>query len=134
MTGLKRQLGFWEGVALSVGIMAPTAAMALNGALAASIAGASVGLAFLGALVTIILVSYSFIEFSRQYAHAGSVYVFNGVAFGPRMGFMSGWALLLTYSAFTVASTAEVGCSSRHSPGFSECRFTGSSPRRWLPD
>jgi amino acid transporter len=68
MTGLKRQLGFWEGVALSVGIMAPTAAMALNGALAASIAGASVGLAFLGALVTIILVSYSFIEFSRQYA------------------------------------------------------------------
>jgi amino acid transporter len=106
---LKRQLGFWEGVALSVGIMAPTAAMALNGALAASIAGTAVGLAFLGALVTIILVSYSFIEFSRQYAHAGSVYVFNGVAFGPRMGFLSGWSLLLTYTAFTAASTAEVG-------------------------
>jgi hypothetical protein len=29
--GLRRELHFWEAIALSVGIMAPTAAMALNG-------------------------------------------------------------------------------------------------------
>jgi amino acid transporter len=89
--------------------MAPTAAMALNGSLAASITGTAVALAFLGAVITIILTSFSFIEFSRQFAHAGSVYVFNGKSFGPRMGFLSAWALLLTYTGFTIASTAEVG-------------------------
>ena len=106
---LRRELGLWETMALSVAIMAPTAAMALNGSLAASIAGTAVPLAFLGALVTIALVSYSFIEFSRQYAHAGSVYAFNGMALGPRFGFLSGWTLMFVYIAFTGASMAEVG-------------------------
>ena len=109
MNGLRRGLGIWETAALSIAIMAPTAAMALNGSLAASIAGTAVPLSFLGALVTIALVSYSFIEFSRQYAHAGSVYAFNGMALGARFGFLSGWALLFTYVAFTGASMAEVG-------------------------
>jgi amino acid transporter len=109
MSKLRPQLGVFEAMALSVGIMAPTAAMALNGSLAASITGTAVALAFLGAVITIILTSFSFIEFSRQFAHAGSVYVFNGKSFGPRMGFLSAWALLLTYTGFTIASTAEVG-------------------------
>lgn len=109
MTKLRPQLGVIEAMALSVGIMAPTAAMALNGSLAASITGTAVALAFLGAVITILLTSFSFIEFSRQFAHAGSVYIFNGISFGPRMGFLSAWGLLLTYTAFTVASTAEVG-------------------------
>ena len=30
--GLRRELRFWEAIALSIAIMAPTAAMALNGA------------------------------------------------------------------------------------------------------
>jgi amino acid transporter len=109
MTKLRPQLGVIEAMALSVGIMAPTAAMALNGSLAATITGTAVALAFLGAVITILLTSFSFIEFSRQFAHAGSVYIFNGIAFGARMGFLSAWGLLLTYTAFTVASTAEVG-------------------------
>ena len=109
MSGLRRELGIWETAALSIAIMAPTAAMALNGSLAASIAGTAVPLSFLGALITIALVSYSFVEFSRQYAHAGSVYAFNGVGLGPRFGFLSGWALMFTYIAFTGASMAEVG-------------------------
>jgi amino acid transporter len=109
MSKLRPQLGVIEAMALSVGIMAPTAAMALNGSLAASITGTAVALAFLGAVITIILTSYSFIEFSREFAHAGSVYVFNGISFGARMGFLSTWGLMLTYTAFTVASTAEVG-------------------------
>jgi amino acid transporter len=109
MNKLRPQLGVIEAMALSVGIMAPTAAMALNGSLAASITGTAVALAFLGAFITIVLTSYSFIEFSRQFAHAGSVYVFNGISFGARAGFLSAWGLLLTYTAFTIASTAEVG-------------------------
>ncbi len=104
-----RELGVIQVAALSLGLMAPTAAMALNGSLAASIAGTAVPLVFFFALVTIALVAYAFVEFARQYATAGSVYTFNGVALGARAGFLSGWALLLTYLAFTVASAALAG-------------------------
>jgi amino acid transporter len=105
----RRELGLVEVAALSLAIMAPTAAMALNGSLAASIAGTAVPLSFLFALVTIAFVAYAFVEFARQYSTAGSVYTFNGVALGARAGFLSGWALLLTYVAFTAASAAETG-------------------------
>jgi amino acid transporter len=109
MSGMRRELGVVGAAALSLAIMAPTAAMALNGSLAASIAGTAVPLAFFLALVTIALVSYAFVEFARQYSTAGSVYTFNGVALGARMGFLSGWALLFTYLAFAAASAAETG-------------------------
>lgn len=105
----RRKLGVVEVAALSLAIMAPTAAMALNGSLAASIAGTAVPLAFIFALVTIALVAYAFVEFARQYSTAGSVYTFNGVALGARAGFLSGWALLLTYVTFAAASAAETG-------------------------
>jgi amino acid transporter len=106
---LRRQLSFVEAIALSIGIMAPTAAMALNGSLAASITGSSVPLAFLLATVAVALSSFAFIQFTRHFAHSGSAYAFNGIALGPRVGFFSGWALLGTYAAFTCASMAEVG-------------------------
>src|SRR6266851_270982 len=91
---LRRELSFIEAIALSIGIMAPTAAMALNGSLAAGITGSAVPLAFLLAAVAVGLASFSFIQFSRYFAHSGSVYGFNGVALGPRAGFFSGWAYL----------------------------------------
>lgn len=105
----RRKLSFAEAIALSIGIMAPTAAMALNGSLAAATTGSAVPLAFLLATVAVALASFSFIQFSRYFSHSGSVYAFNGVALGPRVGFFSGWALMGTYMAFTCASMAEVG-------------------------
>jgi amino acid transporter len=108
-SALRRELSFVEAIALSIGIMAPTAAMALNGSLAASTTGSAVPLAFLLATVAVGLASFSFIQFSRYFAHSGSVYAFNGIALGSRVGFFSGWALFGTYLAFTAASIAEVG-------------------------
>jgi amino acid transporter len=106
---LRRELNLIETAALSVAIMAPTAAMALNGSLAASLAGTAVPLAFLGALVTVAFVAYAFTTFTRRYATTGSVYAFVSRGFGVRAGFLSGWALLFTYTMFTIASAAEVG-------------------------
>ncbi len=77
---LRRELSFLEAIALSIGIMAPTAAMALNGSLAAGITGSGVPLAFLLATIAVGLASFSFIQFSRYFAHSGSVYGFNGIA------------------------------------------------------
>lgn len=125
--GLRRELSFVEAIALSIGIMAPTAAMALNASLAAGITGSSVPLAFLLATVAVGLASFAFIQFSRHFAHSGSVYAFNGIALGPRVGFFSGWALLGTYIAFTCASVAEVG-------NFAEAFFAGLQVKiDWLP-
>src|SRR5215467_6184407 len=106
---LRRELSFIEAIALSIGIMAPTAAMALNGSLAASIAGTAVPLAFLLAAIAVGLASFAFIQFTRYFAHSGSIYAFNGIALGSRTGFFSGWALFGTYLAFTMASMAEIG-------------------------
>jgi amino acid transporter len=102
---LKRTVGFFEVMALSVAIMGPTGSMALNGSLTAATDGTATALAFVGATVAIALVAYSFVEFGRQYAHAGSVYIFNGRSFGPRFGFLSAWVLLAAYAvlAFAVA-------------------------------
>jgi amino acid transporter len=107
--GLRRELRFWETIALSIGIMAPTAAMALNGVGVAANVGRAVPLLFIVATIGVFLVSYGFVRLSAHYAHAGSVYAFSGVTLGPQAGFFAGWALLGTYLAFTVASASEVG-------------------------
>ena len=107
--GLRRELHFWETIALSIAIMAPTAAMALNGTAPAGLIGRAVPLAFIFATVGVMLVSYAFIRLSRYFSHAGSVYALSGVTLGPQAGFFAGWALLGTYLSFTVASTAEAG-------------------------
>jgi amino acid transporter len=125
---LRRELRFWEAVALSIGIMAPTAAMALNGTVPASFVGRAVPLAFLFAAIAIGLISYSFVRLTRFFNHAGSTYALAGVTLGPRAGFFAGWALLGTYTAFTAASTAEVGL-------FSESFFRGTglwSNPQWI--
>src|ERR1700693_3298057 len=107
--GLRRELHFWETIALSIAIMAPPAAMALTGTAPAGLIGRAVPLAFIFATVGVMLVSYAFIRLSRYFSHAGSVYALSGVTLGPRAGLFSGWSLLGTYLSFTVASTAEEG-------------------------
>src|SRR5436305_10507522 len=89
-TGLRRELRFWEAIALSIGIMAPTAAMALNGVAPVGLIGRAVPLAFIFATVGILFVAYAFIRLSRYFAHSGSVYAFSGMTLGPQAGFFSG--------------------------------------------
>jgi amino acid transporter len=108
-SGLRRELHFWEAIALSIAIMAPTAAMALNGVGIAGLIGRAVPLAFLFALIGVLFVSYAFAMLAREVSHAGSVYALTGFTLGARAGFLAGWALLGTYLCFTVASSAEVG-------------------------
>jgi amino acid transporter len=107
--GLRRELRFWEAVALSIAIMAPGAAMALNGTATAGLVGRAVPLVFVLATLGILFVSYAFIRLTSYFNHAGSVYALSGATLGPRAGFFSGWALLGTYLCFTAGSTAEVG-------------------------
>jgi amino acid transporter len=95
--GLRRELPFAGAIALSIGIMAPTAALALNGSGTAADAGRAVPLVFLLAAIGVGFVSYAFIRLSRYISHAGSMYGFAGVALGPRPALGVGWTLFGTY-------------------------------------
>lgn len=106
---LKRELGFLETIALSIGISAPTAVLALNGVLPASLIGKATPLAFAFAAVIVALVAFMYIQFTRAYASAGSVYSFAGRGWGPRAGFFGGWALLGAYLSLTIGVLAQVG-------------------------
>ena len=64
--GVRRQLRFWEAIAVSIGILAPSAAMALEWTLRASLVGRVVPPAF--ASVGILFVFYAFI---RLTSHSG---------------------------------------------------------------
>src|ERR687885_230567 len=69
--GLRRELRFWEAIALSIGIMAPGAAMALNGTLPASLVGRAGPLAFVFASRGILFVSYAFIRLTAFFKSTG---------------------------------------------------------------
>ncbi len=107
--GLRRELRFGEAIALSLAIMAPTAAMALNGTAVAGLIGRAVPLAFIIATIGVLFVSYGFIRLTRHFNSAGSVFALAGATLGPRAGFFAGFALMATYGLFTVASAAEIG-------------------------
>lgn len=106
---LRRALGVVETAGISVAMMAPTAAMALNGALAATYAGAAVPLSFVLAFAIIGCVAFAFVTFARVYASPASVGEFNARGLGQLAGRLSGWALVLVYILFTGGSAAEFG-------------------------
>lgn len=99
---MKRRLGFWGTLGLSVGLMAPTAAMALNGILPTQLVGRAAPLSFLVAFIGVLFVAYGFVRLTRRFNHAGSVYALCGRTIGPRFGFLAGFALLGVYLAFTI--------------------------------
>ncbi|WP_251548781.1 APC family permease [Neobacillus muris] len=109
-TNLKKgYLSMVEVLALSVAIVAPTMAMAFNTAPTAGVAGTSVPLSFLVGTIAMILVGVAFVEFTRRIPHSGSVYAYTTAGFGPRTGFVSGWALTATYFCYSAGTAALFG-------------------------
>jgi amino acid transporter len=106
---LRRNLGLIEAVALSLSIVAPTMAMAFNVTLAVGAAGSAVPLAFAIGMLALAIVGLSFVAFGRRVAHARSAYAYISMEFGPRAGFVVGWALMLTYLVYGTGTSALVG-------------------------
>ena len=109
MTPLARKLGLIQAIGLSISIIAPAAAMALNVSLTAQTAGRAAPLAFAIGTAVMAIVGVSFVAFSQRIAHAGSVYACVSHTFGRRYGFISGWIFLLTYLAYAGGVSALVG-------------------------
>jgi amino acid transporter len=105
---LRRVLGSWGTAALSIGVMAPTLAMAVVGPEPARLVGRAAPLAFVVAALLVLLVSVGFVRLSAEFASAGSVYAFVGGSVGPRAGAFTGATMLGTYLVFPWVSVAGV--------------------------
>ncbi|WP_433505779.1 APC family permease [Pseudonocardia halophobica] len=106
---LRRGLGVWEAIGLSLALMAPSMAANINPQGTASSVGRAVPLAFALATVGVLLVAYTFVRLCQRFHHAGSVYGFVGATLGPRAGVVAGWSLLGTYVFYGVVTSTAAG-------------------------
>ena len=96
--GLKSQcLNYFEVLAQSVSVIAPsTVPAAVLGLIFAS-AGNGAWLSFLFGMMGLVLVSININQFARRSASAGSLYGYIVKGLGPSAGVLGGWALLFGY-------------------------------------
>ena len=123
--GLKRSLGIWAAIGLSVALMAPSMAANINPQGGAAYAGRAVPLTFLIAAVGVLLVAYSFVRLTQYFHHSGSAYAFVGATLGPRAGVVAGWGMLGTYTFYAVVTASAAGISAPRS-----CRRSGPGRTR----
>lgn len=106
---LRKALGGWQVLALSVGLMAPSMAININPQGSVGFVGRAIPLSFLVAAVGVLLVSWTFVRLSQHFHTSGSVFGFVGATLGPRLGAASGWALVGTYMFYGVTSSVTGG-------------------------
>lgn len=90
-------LSFFEVLAQSIGSIAPTASLAFVIPIVYATAGNGTWLAYIFALISIVLVAVNLKHFAARSASPGSLYTYIVNGLGPTAGFISGWALLLAY-------------------------------------
>jgi amino acid transporter len=89
--GSNKQLTTVEASGLSLAGLAPTMAMALGTAFAASEAGGAVPLSYLLGFVGSFALGFVIIKFARRYVASGVAFNYVRAAFGTRAGFTAGW-------------------------------------------
>jgi len=109
MAKLISRLSLPEAIGLSLSVICPTVTAAFNVTLVVKVAGPAAPLTFAIGAVAMALVALSFMAFTHRVAHAGSAYAYIAHTFGSRLGFVGGWALLLSYLGFATGTAALVG-------------------------
>jgi amino acid transporter len=88
-----------ETLAQSVSTIAPTSTPAATIPLVAALAGNGTWLAYLLAMVAILLVAWCISRFARYSASPGSLYTYANMILPPWLGAVAAWSLLLAYIA-----------------------------------
>ncbi len=106
-TGLKHAvLSPNETLAQSIALIAPTVAPLLTVPLVFASAGAGSWLAFVISTFTTVLVALNVNQFARTSASPGSLYTYTVAHMHPKLGIVSGWALLIAYVGTAMAICA----------------------------
>lgn len=98
-----------DAVAISISVLSPGMAMALNTGGMAGTAGGSTPFAMLLGGVACLTLAFVVIGFSRHMAAAGYAYTYLSRAIGPRSGFLSGWLYFFGFFCFVPMPMAGVG-------------------------
>ena len=93
---LKRVLGVPGLLLFGLTYLAPVAVFTTYGSVAV-ITDGHLPSAYLVALVVMLFTSVSYAHMVRAYPVAGSAYTYTNRTFGPHIGFMTGWTLMLDY-------------------------------------
>jgi len=88
-----------ETLAQSVSTIAPTSTPAATIPLVAALAGNGTWLAYLLAMVAILLVAWCISRFAKYSASPGSLYTYAAMILPPWLGAVAAWSLLLAYVA-----------------------------------
>lgn len=96
MTHPKQTLSLWPLVFFGVGLMTPIIVLGTFGILAQSSNGKA-PLSYIVALAAMLPTAMSYAQMARAHPVAGSSYSYVRKAIDPRLGFLTGWAILLDY-------------------------------------
>jgi len=106
--GLRRTMGLWQLVALSLGGLVGAGVFSLAGVVAHDDAGPGVLLSFLVAIVASGAAALCYAEFAGAVPKAGSAYTYAYAALGEIVGWAIGWDLLLEYTAIVAVVAISV--------------------------
>lgn len=93
---LRRVLGVPSLVLFGLVYMVPLTVFTTYG-IVTIVTGGRVPLAYIVTLIAMAFTARSYARMSAAYPYAGSAYVFAQRSFGPGVGFLSGWSLMLDY-------------------------------------
>jgi APA family basic amino acid/polyamine antiporter len=97
--GLRRTMGLWQLVALSLGGLVGAGVFSLAGVVAHQDAGPGVMISFLVAIIASGAAALCYAEFAGAIPKSGSAYTYSYAALGEIVGWAIGWDLLLEYTA-----------------------------------
>lgn len=95
-TTLKRALGLPSLVLFGLAYMVPLTVFTTYGIVTTETKG-HLPAAYVITLAAMLFTAYSYASMVRAYPQAGSAYTYTQKSFGPHLGFMTGWSLLLDY-------------------------------------
>ena len=98
-----------DAIAISISVLSPGMAMALNTGGVAGTAGGSTPLAFLLGGVACLTLAFVVIGFTRRMAAAGYAYTYVSRSLGQRAGFVAGWMYFFGFACFVPMTMAGVG-------------------------
>ena len=91
-----KKMSLWQVVIIGVAYMTPMVVFDTFG-IVSGITDGRVPLAYILALVAMLLTAFSYTRFSRQTEKPGSAYTYTAESCGPKAGFFVGWCALMDY-------------------------------------
>lgn len=106
--GLKRVLGVPSLVLFGLVYMVPLTVFTTYG-IVTQVSGGRLPMAYVVTLIAMVFTARSYALMARAYPVAGSAYTYTQRSFGPGIGFVAGWALLLDYLFLPMINYLVVG-------------------------